>query len=116
MVHRDKLKMDFGQSGKGQCSVTALVINDLFGGEILKTLLPEGWHFYNRIDGKRFDFTDSQFDGPIEYMDLPSNRDEAMLDTSPQQYSVLKQNLLRHLREKVSSQGSESCRVNISMC
>jgi hypothetical protein len=84
---------------RGQCSVTALVINNLFGGEILKTLLPEGWHFYNRIDGKRYDFTDSQFDGPIDYMDVPSNRDEAMLDTSPRQYSVLKQNLLRHLVE-----------------
>jgi hypothetical protein len=91
---------------RGQCSVTALAINDLFGGEILKTLLPEGWHFYNRIDGQRYDFTDSQFDGPIDYMDPPSNRDEAMLDTSPHQYGVLKQNLLRRLGEMESSQGT----------
>jgi hypothetical protein len=89
---------------RGQCSVTALVINDLFGGEILKTLLPEGWHFYNRIGGQRYDFTDSQFDGPIDYMDVPSNRDEAMSDTSPQQYGVLKQSLLRHLGEPEISQ------------
>lgn len=30
---------------KGQCGVTALVVNDLFGGEIMKTKLPGGWHF-----------------------------------------------------------------------
>lgn len=33
---------------KGQCGVTSLVINDLFGGDILKTETPEGWHYYNR--------------------------------------------------------------------
>jgi hypothetical protein len=26
----------------GQCNVTALLLHDLFGGELLKTLLPEG--------------------------------------------------------------------------
>jgi hypothetical protein len=40
----------------GQCGVTALVVNDLFGGEILKTKTPEGWHYYNKIDGIRCDF------------------------------------------------------------
>ena len=38
---------------RGQCNVTALLVNELFGGEILKTPLPEGDHFYNRIDSKR---------------------------------------------------------------
>lgn len=41
---------------RGQCGVTALVINDLLGGEIRKTKLPDGWHFYNIIDGNRLDF------------------------------------------------------------
>jgi hypothetical protein len=82
---------------RGQCSVTALVVNDLLGGEILKTRLPEGWHFYNRIDGKRVDFTESQFDGPIEYMDILSDRDEALTDTSTVQYERLKRALLKHL-------------------
>jgi hypothetical protein len=39
---------------KGQCGVTALVVNDIFGGEILKTKLSDGWHFYNRINGERY--------------------------------------------------------------
>ncbi len=57
----------------GQCGVTALVVNDLLGGDILKTQSPGGIHFYNRISGRRYDFTESQFIVPIIYEDLPSN-------------------------------------------
>jgi hypothetical protein len=58
----------------GQCKVTALLVYELFGGELLKTSLPEGDHFYNRIDGCRYDFTDSQFAQPISYSDLAATR------------------------------------------
>lgn len=61
----------------GQCNVTSLLIHELFGGDLLKTPLPAGDHFYDRIGGRRFDFTASQFDQPIAYMDLPTNRADA---------------------------------------
>jgi hypothetical protein len=48
-----------------------------FGGELLKTPLPEGDHFYNRIGGCRYDFTDSQFNHPINYSDLAATRADA---------------------------------------
>ncbi len=74
----------------GQCGVTALVINDNFGGEILKTKLNNGsWHYYNRIDGKRLDFTKDQFENIIEYRDTVSSRDEAFSDTNEEQYNYL---------------------------
>ena len=63
---------------RGQCSVTALLLNESFGGDILKTPLPEGTHFYNRIGGERVDLTDKQFEAPITYLDLTSGRDEAL--------------------------------------
>lgn len=75
---------------RGQCSVTALLLNDLFGGDILKTPLPEGDHFYNRIDGERVDLTDKQFEAPIAYLDLTSDRNEAMADTSAARYEALR--------------------------
>jgi hypothetical protein len=75
---------------RGQCNVTALLVNELFGGEILKTPLPEGDHFYNRIDGRRIDLTDSQFAAPITYLDLPSDRNEALAGTALQKYEALK--------------------------
>lgn len=74
----------------GQCSVTALVAQDLLGGDILKTSVEGQWHFYNRVAGERLDLTESQFGLPIEYQDLPSNRSEAFEDTSVAQYEILK--------------------------
>jgi len=46
----------------GQCSVTALVLQDFLGGEILKTSVEGQWHFYNRVAGQRLDLTDTQFE------------------------------------------------------
>ena len=61
----------------GQCNVTALLVHELFGGDLLKTPLSTGDHFYNRIGGRRYDFTESQFREPITYMDLPTSRADA---------------------------------------
>lgn len=81
----------------GQCGVTSLVVNDLLGGEILKTKLPDGWHFYNFINGNRYDFTASQFNELIHYMDISSNREEAFSDTNEKQYTYLKQRVFMYL-------------------
>ncbi len=51
---------------RGQCNVTALVFNDRFGGDILKTPLGDEWHFYNRVAGTTYDMTGEQFDAPPE--------------------------------------------------
>ena len=44
----------------GEGSLISRMIYDIFGGEILKTHKKQGWHFYNRINGKRIDFTKSE--------------------------------------------------------
>lgn len=75
---------------RGQCSVTAIAAQNLLGGAILRTQTSDGTHFYNRIDGVRYDFTASQFERPIAYDDAPATRDEALADTSPAQYAALK--------------------------
>ncbi|MDM5317153.1 hypothetical protein QUF49_14185 [Fictibacillus sp. b24] len=79
---------------RGQCGVTALVVQDLLKGDIVKTPLKDGWHFYNLIEGSRYDFTHSQFESPILYENLPSTREEAFCDTNTLQYNHLKQNLI----------------------
>lgn len=86
---------------KGQCGVTSLVINDFFGGDILRTETPEGWHYYNRIDNKRYDFTQSQFVQEPIYMDKLSNREEAFSDTNLEQYNYLKYEAKQYI-EKVN--------------
>jgi GNAT superfamily N-acetyltransferase len=52
------------------------------------------WHFYNQIDGRRWDLTMSQFETPIGYDDLPSTKEEALSDTSAEQYRLLRQRVL----------------------
>ena len=88
----------------GQCNVTAAVVHDLFGGEILRTPYPTVWHYYNRINGKRFDLTDSQFfrpgarfEAPEQYEDQLSTWDDAMDGTLQSEYDSLKKALLSQL-------------------
>ncbi|MCM3737035.1 hypothetical protein M3215_14815 [Bacillus cytotoxicus] len=91
-------KWTLDNPAKGQCGVTALVVHDLFDGEIMKTKVSEGWHFYNFINGERYDFTASQFLEEITYMDVPSSRIEAFADTNEMQYGALKQNVRIHVK------------------
>jgi hypothetical protein len=80
----------------GQCNVTSLLVHELFGGELLKTRLPEGDHFYNRIDGLRFDFTEGQFAHPIIYTDEPTTLDDAKRGATNAELSALRIAFLRH--------------------
>ena len=46
----------------GQCSITAFIVQDLFGGEVYGIPREGGtFHCYNVVDGKRFDLTSEQF-------------------------------------------------------
>ena len=46
----------------GQCSITSMLVQDIFGGEVYGVPLPEGgYHCFNVVDGKMFDLTSEQF-------------------------------------------------------
>ena len=45
----------------GQCAVTALVVNDYFGGKIMRCMASTGSHYYNELEGITVDLTRSQF-------------------------------------------------------
>jgi hypothetical protein len=64
-------------------------VQDYFGGEILTTKTSGGTHFYNLIDGKKWDLTARQFAEPVPYDDTPSSRNAALADTSEQKYVLL---------------------------
>jgi hypothetical protein len=46
---------------RGQCAVTALVIQDYLGGELLRAKSGDVTHFWSMIDGKEIDLTAEQF-------------------------------------------------------
>jgi len=79
---------------RNHCSITALIVHDCFGGEILTTRTSGGTHFYNLIDGKRWDLTIGQFAEPIPFDDTRSSREAAFADTSREKYEMLKSRLV----------------------
>ena len=79
----------------GQCNVTALLVHELFGGQLLKTRLPEGDHFYNWIDGQRYDFTESQFSQPLCYADIVTTPSEAERGATSCELAALKAAFVR---------------------
>lgn len=57
----------------GQCSITAFLAQDIFGGRVYGVLRPGGnYHCYNEVDGILFDLTSEQFgDEVLSYEDNP---------------------------------------------
>ena len=53
----------------GQCSITAFLVQDIFGGEVYGIPRPGGFfHCFNIVDGVLFDLTDEQFgDEKLDY-------------------------------------------------
>lgn len=50
----------------GQCSITAFIVQDIFGGDVYGVLRPGGnYHCYNVISNKVFDLTSEQFKGEV---------------------------------------------------
>jgi hypothetical protein len=50
-------------ASRGQCAVTALLIQELFGGELLRAVVADESHYWNRLpDQTELDLTRDQFD------------------------------------------------------
>ena len=47
----------------GHCAVTALILNDIYGGKIMRCMASTGSHYYNMIDDELVDLTVEQFQG-----------------------------------------------------
>lgn len=57
----------------GQCSITAFLAQDIFGGKVYGVLRPGGnYHCFNVVGDKVFDLTSEQFgDEKLDYSDAP---------------------------------------------
>ena len=86
----------------GQCSVTAFLAQDLFGGAVLGIPLPEGgFHCFNLVEGRTFDLSSEQFHGaPLDYAHAqPQSRAEHFAKAEKyERYLLLKQRLHEQLK------------------
>jgi len=82
----------------GQCSITAFLAQDIFGGEVYGVPNGDGnYHCFNVVDDAVFDLTSEQFDHPLEYTrDFPQSRETHFAkEEKKARYEMLKAALLR---------------------
>ncbi len=86
----------------GQCSITAFLLQDLYGGIVRGILRPGGnYHCFNEVEGCVFDLTSEQFgDEVLDYTDCPEQFREVHFakEEKRQRYEFLKARLM----EKIS--------------
>ncbi len=83
----------------GQCSITAIIVNDMFGGTIHKIKIEGGGtHYFNKIDGHYIDLTKDQFD--LYNIDIKYEPNEEVTkencindESTLNRYNLLKQNI-----------------------
>jgi len=80
-----RLRKDWSKDNKtlGQCSTTAFLVQDIFGGEVYGVPLDGGGvHCFNNVDGYIFDLTSEQFGNIVlDYKHIiKQNRDEHFSD------------------------------------
>lgn len=81
----------------GQCSITAFLAQDIFGGVVRGVGLGDGnFHCFNVVEGRAFDLTSEQFgDRALDYRDCPEQRREVHFakEEKRQRYELLKRRL-----------------------
>lgn len=92
----------------GQCSITAFLAQDIFGGDVYGILRPGGnYHCFNVVDGHRFDITSEQFTSIAnpEYLDyddcsLQLREDHFSKEEKRLRYELLKAKLLEYVSNR----------------
>ena len=87
----------------GQCSITAFLVQDIFGGKVYGILREGGnYHCYNVIENCRFDLTSEQFgeevlnyeDNPEQFREIHFSKEEKRL-----RYEYLKAELKKYTEQ-----------------
>ena len=87
----------------GQCAISALIVNDLFGGKIMRCMASSGSHYYNLIDDEIVDLTVEQFLGEIPEYELGEERTrEYLLSNEDTKYRYLL--LCKRLKEEIEEE------------
>jgi len=89
----------------GQCSITAFLVQDLFGGKVYGVPLEDGnYHCFNVVDGCTFDLTSEQFGNQkLDYEHVTEQSREVHFAKLEKhlRYKMLRERLME-LRENLS--------------
>lgn len=87
----------------GQCAVTAILLQDILGGELLRGMACGGSHYWNRLaDGVEVDVTREQFPAGTEVVGSEVRSREYVLSFAPtlRRYLALRSAFLKATRQK----------------
>lgn len=82
----------------GQCAVTSLVVQDLLGGELIRSRVGGVSHYFNQLpDGRIVDLTREQFSSDAELTDVAGSSRGYVLSFEPtrRRYKLLLERLTR---------------------
>ena len=102
-----RMRKDWTPENKtyGQCSITAFLMQDIYGGKVCGVPLHDGnFHCFNDVNGCVFDLTSEQFgDVKLNYDDCPEQFREVHFkkDEKRQRYELLRSRLFARLAETV---------------
>ena len=98
-----RMRSDWSPEDKtlGQCSITAFLLQDLYGGKVFGVPLDDGnYHCFNVVGDCVFDLTSEQFgDKKLNYTDCPEQFRETHFakEEKRQRYELLKARLFARL-------------------
>lgn len=101
-----RMRQDWSEDNRtlGQCSVTAFLAQDIFGGRVWGIPLEDGgFHCFNVTDGAVFDLTSEQFAGKDLDYSLRHEQlrhDHFMREEKRERYEALKEALKNAVKEK----------------
>jgi hypothetical protein len=83
----------------GQCAVSALVVQDVLGGDLIQAVVNGISHYWNRLDsGEELDFTRDQFGATVRVETEPGVRSRIYVLSFPKtvaRYDLLRERLGR---------------------
>ncbi len=86
----------------GQCSITAFLVQDIFGGKVYGIPRPDGnFHCFNTVGGCTFDLTSEQFgDEKLDYNNCPEQFREIHFakEEKKERYELLKKEALARIQ------------------
>ena len=104
----------------GQCSITAFLMQDIFGGRVYGVPLGDGnFHCFNVVDGAAFDLTSEQFGGrALDYGHAVEQSREVHFakEEKRRRYEYLRGRLLREYAVRIKHGGSNCCQSVLCAC
>ncbi len=98
-----------GNITRGQCTVTAMVVNDFLGGQVMRGFSKKYniIHYWNIVDNEKIDFTFDQFIGDkdditFDKIGVKSNFELLKIGNVRSRYLLLRQKVDDYLAQRIS--------------